>query len=272
MEQIIGNELTKDKVILELIALLKKNQRKDTANDIFEMAAYIDGVEKKLDAVIDELIYVKKQLHEMQEKQDGKSLKKALSEATDKLDNCCHSMKQKLFEIKTEVKAKAQEIIVEVKQKGKSALYKTVEFFGIKDKLEHVRQNVRESLNDVNQTIDKIDAFGNGLRESLRQATNAIRNFADKELIGYETKEKRFSKTEAVKKPWQLKKRLLSGMELHLNASIEKLDYLSMNAGLNKRKEKMVEHVENERNNVDNLPVVQEAALTVASVKERRGR
>ncbi len=253
MEQILDNELTKDQIILELIALLKQNQRKDIANNVFEMAAYIDGVEKKLDAVMEQLMEAKKQLHEIQEQKEGKSIKKALSEAIDKLENSCHYMKQKLFEIKTEVKTKAQEIVIGIKQKGKSAISKMEEFLGIKDKLELIRQNVQTSLNEVNQTIDKIEAFGSGLRESLRQAANTFRTFADKDLVDYEAKEKRFSKTEAVKKPWQLKRKLLSSMELHLDSTIEKLDCLSMNAEINKREGIMMEDVEKAGGNTKNL-------------------
>lgn len=258
MEQILDKELTKDQVILELIALLKQNQSKDTANNVFEMAAYIDGVEKKLDAVMVELMEAKKQLYEIQEQKESKSIKRTLSEAIDKLENSCHFMKQKLFEIKTEVKTKAQEIVIEVKQKGKSAISKTAEFLGIKDKLELVSQNIQTSLNEVNQTIDKIDAFGNGLRESLRHAANTFRTFADKDLVDYEAKEKRFSKTEVIKKPWQLKRKLLSGMEIHLDSAIEKLDSLSMNVELNKREERTVEHAEEARRNAEKLPGVAE--------------
>jgi flagellar hook-basal body complex protein FliE len=253
MEQILDKELTKDQVILELIALLKQNQSKDTANNVFEMATYIDGIEKKLDAVMVELMEAKKQLHEIQEQKESKSIKRTLSEAIDKLENSCHFMKQKLFQIKTEVKTKAQEIVIGIKQKGKIAISKTADLLGIKDKLELIRQNVQTSLNEVNQTIDKIDAFGSGLRESLRQAANTFRTFADKDLVDYEAKEKWFSKTEVIKKPWQLKRKLLSGMKLHLDAAIEKLDYLSINAELSKREERIVEPVVKERSDTDNL-------------------
>jgi len=258
MEQILDKELTKDQVVLELIVLLKQNQKKDTANNVFEMAAYIDGGEKKLDAVMEELMEAKKQLLEIQEQKEGKYIKKALSDAIDKLENSCHFMKQKLFEIKTEVKTKAQEIVIGIKQRGKSAISKTEEFLGIKDKLELVRQNVQTSLNEVNQTIDKMDAFGSGLRESLRQAANTFRTFVGKDLVDYEAKEKRFSKTEAVKKPWLLKRKLLSGIEIHLDSAIEKLDCLSMNTELNKREERRVEHAEEERRNAEKLPGVAE--------------
>lgn len=42
-------ELSKDKIIQELIALLNQNQQKEVANNVFEMATLIDGMSKNLD-------------------------------------------------------------------------------------------------------------------------------------------------------------------------------------------------------------------------------
>lgn len=254
MEQTVERELTKDQVIIELLELLRQNQKKDIANNVFEMAAYIDGVEKKLDAVMEELVDVKKQLHGMQEQKENKSLKVILSEAVNKLEKSCHFMKQELFEIKAELKTKAQEIVTEVKQKGKEALNKVSEFFCIKEKLEHSKQNVQKSIADVNKTINKIEAFGRGMREATTQISNTFRTFTDREVVDNAEKENRFSKTEAIKKPWQLKKKLLSSMELHLDGAIDKLDKLSMDAEIGKRKK----HLENEGFNAEAYPQMAE--------------
>ena len=42
---------------------------KEAANSIFEMAAYVDVMEKKMDSVLDELTTVKNQLHKMEERE-----------------------------------------------------------------------------------------------------------------------------------------------------------------------------------------------------------
>ena len=48
---------------------------KEAANSIFEMAAYVDVMEKKMDSVLDELTTVKNQLHKMEEREAEKGLK-----------------------------------------------------------------------------------------------------------------------------------------------------------------------------------------------------
>jgi hypothetical protein len=259
MEQVINVELTKDQIIQELLLLLRQNNRKDVANDIFEMTAFIDSIEKKLDSVTEELTNVKKQLSELQKNEIKISLKEALFETVGKVENSCHLMKQKLYEIKADVINKAQDIIVQVKKNGKHMLAKTVEFMGIKHKLEQLKENVQESLKRVNDTIEKIDAFGNGMRQSFRQAANTFRTFVDQEVVDYEGKDKKISKTELIEMPWKVKKKLFSDMEIFLNAALGKVEQLSLEER-NKDKEEKLGNVNQEKDNHDVPNTTQKAA------------
>jgi len=226
MDQVQNMELSKDQIIQELIALLNQNQQKKAANDVFEMAALIDGMGKRLEQVTEELNGVRKQLEKMEQEKADKTLKATVRKAVDSLEQQCQKMKEQLFEIKTEVKAKASEIVKEAKTKGKAALHKVSEFLGIKDKLESIRENVRKSITETENTISKLDAFGSGMREAGQKIANTFRTFADKEMVDYEQKEKKFSKTEFVKKPFEAKKKLYQSMELHLDAAIDKVTSL----------------------------------------------
>lgn len=225
MDQEQNIELSKDKIIQELIALLNQNQRREAANDVLEMAVYIDAMEKKMDAVIQELVDVKKQLAEIEKRQERKTAKEVISGMVEKLETQCQKMKQQLFEVKMETRAKAAEIVAEIKQKGKSALNKVAEFLGIRNKLQNIRQNVLESIAEVDKSIAKIDALGTGMRESIQKAANTIRSFANKQEKEYG--EKKFSKTELLKKPLQTKRKLLDGILNYADAAIEKMEKLS---------------------------------------------
>lgn len=192
----------------------------EAANNIFEMAAYVDVMEKKMDSVLQELVTVKDQFRKIEEQEAEKGLKQSLKRAINKLDQDCKAMKEKLFEVKTEIKAKAGEIVTAVKQKGKAALNKVADFLGVKKKLENIRQNVQESIADVDKSIGKIDALGTGMREARQKIANTIRAFADKPEKEYG--EKKFSKTELIKKPFQAKRKLMSGILNCADATIEK--------------------------------------------------
>ena len=56
MEMTENMQLTKEQNLMEL---LRKNNMKEAANSIFEMAAYVDVMEKKMDSVLGELRTVK---------------------------------------------------------------------------------------------------------------------------------------------------------------------------------------------------------------------
>ena len=198
----IEKSLTQDEMIKELIGLLKANQMGDKANDLYETATYVDGLEHKLNQVMDELASVKKQLADIQEQSVIKDFKESLSNMIDKMENRCIEIKAQIFEVKVQISNKASEIVQAVKMKGKEALNKVAEFAGIKTKLEGVRKKIKEAVIDTNHAIVKIDGLGSGMREAGQKIANTIRTFADKEEMEYSQKEKKSSKTEAIKKPF----------------------------------------------------------------------
>ena len=254
MEMTANVELTKEKNLMELLDLLRKNNMQEAANNIFEMAAYVDVMEKKMDSVLEELTTVKNQLHKMEEREAEKGLKQSLKRAVNKLEQDCKAMKEKLFEVKAEIKAKAGEIVTAAKQKGKAALNRVAEFLGIKKKLEGIRQNVQESIADVDKSIGKIDAFGKGMREAGQKIANTFRTFADKPEKEYG--EKKFSKTELIKKPFQAKRKLLSGILNCADAAIEKTEQLAADV-----KQYQTDKAEREMGSVDSMEAVNPAEL-----------
>ena len=261
MEMTANVELTKEKNFMELLDLLRKNNMKEAANSIFEMAAYVDVMEKKMDSVLEELVTVKDQLHKMEEREAEKGLKQSLKRAVNKLEQDCRAMKEKLFEVKAEIKAKAGEIVTAAKQKGKAALNKVAEFLGIKKKLEGIRQNVQESIADVDKSIGKIDAFGTGMREAGQKIANTFRTFADKPEKEYG--EKKFSKTELIKKPFQAKRKLLSGILNCADAAIEKTEKLAADV-----KQYQTDKEERETANIGNAEAVNPMELAMIAEPE----
>ena len=91
----------------------------------------------------------------------------------------------------------------------------------------NVRENVRKSIAETEHTINKLDAFGSGMREAGQKIANTFRTFADKETIDYSEKEKKFSKTELVKKTFEAKKKLFQRMEQHLDEALDKVESLA---------------------------------------------
>ena len=229
-----------EEVIRELLELLKKNAMKEQANDVFEICSYVDGLEKKIDSMTEELTNMQNQIKEMQEDTLVNNAKKALSEAQERLNARCEQIKSQVLEVKAQVKSTAKSIVDEAKVKGRTALYRVSEFLGIKKKLLDIRENVRGAIKTTDKDIAKTALLAKGFREAGQTAANAFRTFADKPEVDYSQKEQKHPITKAVLAPMKAVKKILVSMELHLDASIDKLDNLAMNVQLDKEK-----HMEN---------------------------
>lgn len=138
------------------------------------------------------------------------------------------------------MKATAKSIVEEAKEKGRSALYRVSEYLGIKKRLLDIRENVRGAVKITDKDIAKTALLAKGFREAGQTAVNAFRTFADKPEVDYSQKEQKHSITKAILAPMKALKKMLVSMELHLDASLDKLDNLVMNVQLDKEK-----HMEN---------------------------
>ena len=261
MDMEAGKTLTNEEVIRELLELLKKNAMKEQANDVFEICSYVDGLEKKIDSMTEELTNVQNQIKEMQEDTLVNNAKKALSEAQERLNARCEQIKSQVLEVKAQVKSTAKSIVDEAKEKGRSALYRVSEFLEIKKRLLDIRENVRGAIKTTDKDIAKTALLAKGFREAGQTVANAFRTFADKLEVDYSQKEQKHPITKAVLAPMKAVKKMLVTMELHLDASIDKLDNLAMNVQLDKEK-----HMENAKAQEQTEPEMAEAERVEAEI------
>lgn len=234
METTKNVEMTKDEIIVELMELLRQNNMRKEENDTFELCSYIDGLEKKLDQMTMELSNVKKQLSDMQGDSVIDNLKTSVKEAADRVENRCIEIKEQIDIVKDNIREKASEIVASAKVKGKVALNKIYSCFNFKEKLISIRKNVRWSQFEVNNTIERIDSFGAGMREANQMIANSLRRLKGNQTVDYSEIEKKFYKTELIKQPWKAKKKILEGMELRLDGAIDKIENMSRDVEINK--------------------------------------
>ena len=236
MDMEAGKTLTNEEVVRELLELLKKNAMKEQANDVFEICSYVDGLEKKIDSMTEELTNMQNQIKEMQEDTLVNNAKKALSDAQERLNARCEQIKSQVSEVKAQVKSTAKSIVDEAKEKGRSALYRVSEFLEIKKRLLDIRENVRGAIKTTDKDIAKTALLAKGFREAGQTVANAFRTFADKPEVDYSQKEQKHLVTKVTLSPMKAMRKLFVSMELHLDASIDKLDNLAMNVKLDKEK------------------------------------
>ena len=232
--------LLKDELIDELIKALINNNMKDEANCVFELCLNIDSLEKKLDDMIKEVSEVKQQLKEVKQDNVVNTLKNKLYDFAENIEKGCTKMKKQLDIIKENVRDKAHKVVHDFRKQGKVALYNVQNICGMKDKLEQLRDNVKESRSNVAKALEKIDMFSKEMRSATMSVANAFRVVADKEIVKYDdidrglstkdsskdSKRSKFSKTELFKKPWIAKEKLLSSLERRIDKAIENAEDL----------------------------------------------
>jgi hypothetical protein len=163
--------------------------------------------------------------------------------------------------VKAQVKSTAKSIVDEAKAKGRAALYRVSEFLGIKKRLLDIRENVRGAIKTTDKDIAKTALLAKGFREAGQTVANAFRTFADKPEVDYSRKEQKHPITKAVLAPMKAVKKILVSMELHLDASIDKLDNLAMNVQLDKEK-----HMDNAKEQEQTEPEREEAERVEAEI------
>ncbi len=84
MEMIERKALTQDEMIMELLQLLKQNNMQQESKDTYELCAYIDSLEKKLDSMTTELVNMQNRIDELQESQISKAIQARMAEAKER--------------------------------------------------------------------------------------------------------------------------------------------------------------------------------------------
>ena len=163
--------------------------------------------------------------------------------------------------MKEQVKSTAKSIVEEAKAKVRAALYRVSELLEIKKRLLDIRENVRGAIKTTDKDIAKTALLAKGFREAGQTAANVFRTFADKPKVDYSQKEQKHPIKKAVLAPMKAVKKMLVSMELHLDASIDKLDNLAMKVQLDKEK-----HMENVKAQEQTEPERAEAERVEAEI------
>ena len=116
-------------------------------------------------------------------------------------------------------------------------------------------------IKTTDKDIAKTALLAKGFREAGQTVANAFRTFADKTKVDYSQKEQKHPITKAVLAPMKAVEKMLVSMELHLDASIDKLDNLAMNVQLDKEK-----HMENVKAKKQTEPERAEAERVEAEI------
>ena len=222
----MGTEaMTKDERIIELLETLTRNQMNHEANEVFELCTYVDGLEKKLDAMSVELSGIRQELKAVRENTIPNHIREQMHVVISHLKEQCQIMKNEMRDIKEHITSKAAEINMAFRKKGRDALFKIAEVTHLKPKLISLRNRVNGAIEDVKDTIDRIYELGSQVRMANQNKANAYRSFMGKDQVDYSLK-RGITMAEVLAKPWEVKQDLLENMSRHLTGAIENVTSL----------------------------------------------
>lgn len=154
--------------IQTLLELLEQHGMEQEKEDVVRMADYIDSMEAQLGIVLKELGEVKNQLGVMQESK----VKTFAVHALQKVEAQVQTLRSQVGELKTKFVNRAEQAVMEFKEKGKEALGYAVKGMRLTNGL----QKLQSSLHTVMLSMDKeIDRLGN-MGEELHAAKGHFKN------------------------------------------------------------------------------------------------
>ena len=235
----MGTEvMTKDESIIELLETLTRNQMNHEANEVFELCTYVDGLEKKLDAMSVELSGIRQELKAVRENTIPNHIREQMHVVSSHLKEQCQIMKNEIRDIKEHITSKAAEINMAFRKKGRDALFKIAEVTHLKPKLISLRNRVNGAIEDVKDTIDRIYELGSQVRMANQNKANAFRTFMGKDQVDYSLK-RGITMAEVLAKPWEVRQDLLENMSRHLTGAIENVTSLESHV-MSERAEKEI--------------------------------
>ena len=238
LERLGTEAMTKDERIIELLETLTRNQMNHEANEVFELCTYVDGLEKKLDAMSVELSGIRQELKAVRENTIPNHIREQMHVVSSHLKEQCQIMKNEIRDIKEHITSKAAEINMAFRKKGRDALFKIAEVTHLKPKLISLRNRVNGAIEDVKDTIDRIYELGSQVRMANQNKANAYRSFMGKDQVDYSLK-RGITMAEVLAKPWEVKQDLLENMSRHLTGAIENVTSLESHV-MSERAEKEI--------------------------------
>ena len=238
LERLGTEAMTKDERIIELLETLTRNQMNHEANEVFELCTYVDGLEKKLDAMSVELSGIRQDLKAVRENTIPNHIREQMHVVSSHLKEQCQIMKNEIRDIKEHITSKAAEINMAFRKKGRDALFKIAEVTHLKPKLISLRNRVNGATEDVKDTIDRIYELGSQVRMANQNKANAFRTFMGKDQVDYSLK-RGITMAEVLAKPWEVRQDLLENMSRHLTGAIENVTSLESHV-MSERAEKEI--------------------------------
>lgn len=170
--------LLEDPAVKEYLALLEAHTAPDK-EDKLALFRQIAGMEKQLNAAVEELAAMRKELAETREG----PVKRALHKAVNTLERNVAALRERLNVLKASVIDGCKQAVAEFKERGVSALSHTAEFFHVRPVLEAVGREADKAAAHSDKALATVREVGASYHEAGRRLRNAGRALLGQESV-----------------------------------------------------------------------------------------
>lgn len=224
--------LRENAAVQELMNILRGNGLDSQLREVNQLIGYVDTMEKKIGAVLDELSGVRQQLNELKDKQHP--LRAACVKMLNALQENVNEAKQELNSLKNAIIEGAKNAVAAFKENGIAALNSVMKFFKVKDGLNALRDSADKSIKSVENSVAKIETMSNEIHAAGSHMRNIGRAARGKETLSDVKENGKLAK--AVQSPFKAVKTIMSGIKKAAGVLVSRLDQLDAAAKHNREK------------------------------------
>ena len=162
-----------------LLELLEQQGMEQEKGDVIRMADYIDSMEMQLGTVLKELGEVKKQLGVMQESK----VKLFAVNMIQKTENQVKTLRFQVGEFKTRFVERAEQAVLDFKEKGKDALAYAVKRMHLTQGLQKLQYSLHSVMLSMDQKIDRLGSMAEELHVAKGHLKNAFLEMNGKDTV-----------------------------------------------------------------------------------------
>ena len=226
METLLSAPLKEQEKFQELFQLLDEKGLHEEKGQIMDLVNYIDNMDKQFGKVLKELKTVKHHVKKLEER----GFKQRLLRTVGKLEGKLCAARDELIEMKNQLVDGVHKTIDNFKSRGVLAVYKTIDFLGIKRGLLGVKRQLHQSLETADRGIASLGTIGDEMYGVRTHLGNIKRELAGKEPLAAGSREVEKGAVFQVQKMLYGTMGVLDNMEKHTDRTIRRLDSLGERA------------------------------------------
>lgn len=220
METALSTPLKEQENFKELFRMLDEKGMQTEKGQVMELVDYIDNMDQQFGKVLQELRSVKRQVKKLEER----GIRQTALRAVGKFEAKVYAAREELIDLKDQLIDGVNRTIHGFRSRGILAVYKTIDFIGIKRGLVGVKRQLHQSLETADRGIASLGNIGDEMYGVRTHLGNIKRELAGKEPLAVGSREMEKGAVFQIQKMLYGTMGVLDSMEKRTDQTIRRLD------------------------------------------------